>query len=298
MSASSPNLRVRRMQFEFPDDVKAHWNPAKPELSQVINACSLLMPYLEPFLIESIRMSLPHLPTEALRDEATKYIGQEANHFRQHRRYNDLILQQGYESLKAYEAQLADDYKRMRATKSMRYRLGYAAGFETMALAIGHMLVKHREFFFKGADPAVSSLVLWHFVEELEHKTSAYNVYQAIYGKGLRGYLYRIYSGLSSNIHTLLRTRVAVLKLMEIDGMDKDPQAIKAFRKLTLKIFLWSLPKMLDGLMPWHKPERIKDPAWMAAWIEMYDASSASMAMLDTSQLSQPIPVPLVETTA
>lgn len=297
MSETSPNLRVRRIQFAFPDDVQAHWNPHKPELSQVINACSLLMPYLEPFLIESIRMSLPHLPTEALKDEATKYIGQEANHFRQHRRYNDLLLQQGYASLKSYEDLLAADYARLRK-KSLRYRLGYAAGFETMALTIGHMLVKHREYFFKGADPAVSSLVLWHFVEELEHKTSAYNVYQAIYGNGLRGYLYRVYSGLSSNMHTLLRTRIAVLQLMKIDGMDKDPKAVKAFRKLTFKIFLWALPKMLDGLMPWHKPERVKDPAWMTAWTEMYDQASASMAMLDTEQLDQSVPVPLAETAA
>lgn len=292
--SDQPNLRVRRIQFEFPDDVQAHWNKSKPEWSQMVNACSLLMPYLEPFLIESIRMSLPHLPSDALKDEAQKYIGQEANHFRQHRRYNDLLLQQGYQALQAYESLLERDYAALRK-KSLRYRLGYAAGFETMALAIGHMLVKHREYFFKDADPAVSSLVLWHFVEELEHKTSAYNVYQAIYGKGLRGYFYRIYSGLSSNFHTLLRTRIAVLKLMEIDGMDKDSKAIKAFRGLTLRILWWTLPKMLDGLMPWHKPERIKDPAWMTAWTDMYEKASASMAVLDTARLDQPEPVPLTE---
>ena len=59
---------------------------------------------------------------------------------------------------RAYEQTLADVM--LRPHPSLAFRLAYAAGFETMALAIGHMLVRHRTFFFADADPSVSSLVL------------------------------------------------------------------------------------------------------------------------------------------
>jgi hypothetical protein len=51
------------------------------------------------------------------------------------------------------------------------------------------MLVRHRAFFFRDADPSVSSLVLWHFVEEVEHKRAAFGVYRAVFGPmaGVRG---------------------------------------------------------------------------------------------------------------
>ena len=95
----------------------------------------------------------------ALLEEAKAYIGQEAQHFRQHRRFNELVIGQGYERLRAYERTLVADYAHIRATRDADFCLAYAAGFETMALAVGHMLVRFRRYFFEGADPAVTRRV-------------------------------------------------------------------------------------------------------------------------------------------
>ena len=80
-------MRGTKIRFEYPDDLAAHWNPARPEWSQVVNACSLLMPYLEPFLIDAIREATKRIDDPGLLAEAKAYMGQEAHHYKQHRRF-------------------------------------------------------------------------------------------------------------------------------------------------------------------------------------------------------------------
>ena len=58
-------ILVRRVRFEYPADLEPHWNRASPEWSQVVNACSLLMPYLEPYLIASIRAAMAEIDGSA-----------------------------------------------------------------------------------------------------------------------------------------------------------------------------------------------------------------------------------------
>ncbi len=279
MSTRAP-LRVRKVQFTYPDDLVPHWNARRPEWSQVVNASSLLMPYLEPFLIDAIREAIPKLEDPALREEAKAYLGQEAHHYKQHRRFNDLLLARGYERLRAYEETLATDYAALR-DRPLAFRLAYAAGFETMALAIGHMLVRHRTFFFADADPSVSSLVLWHFVEEVEHKRAAYDVYQAMVGswsQRLRGLGYAMW-------HTLRRTRQAYVMLLEDDGLWSTARTRLVMKGLMLRIAVACLPRLLESVLPWHDPERIADPPWIREWVELYERGEPGLLRLDTRRI-------------
>ena len=291
MFKASP-IKVRRVRFEYPDDIRALWNPPKPELSQMVNAASLLMPYLEPYLVNSVRAAIPQLPTDEHKQEAKGYIGQEANHHRQHRRFNDLLLAQGYAAVRENEQKMQSDYQAFKEQRDQRFHLAYAAGFETMALAIGHMLFKHRGWFFKDADPAVSALVLWHFVEELEHKNSAFVVYQSMYGQGVRGYLYRVYATLYCVFQAVGRTAQAYLHLRRIDRAQGKPMSRWRGKLAALKILCWSAPTLLHGLLPWHKPADFKDPEWVSKWIELYDSQGDELALLDTAKIDHPHPVP------
>jgi hypothetical protein len=246
----------------------------------VVNASSLLMPYLEPFLIDAIREAIPTLDDPALREEAKSYLGQEAHHYKQHRRFNDLLLARGYERLRAYEQTLVDDYAALRQ-RPLAFRLAYAAGFETMALAIGHMLVRHRAFFFKDADPSVSSLVLWHFVEEVEHKRAAFDVYQAAvgsYAQRLRGLGYAMW-------HTLRRTRQAYVALLEQDGLWGRFMTRVALKLLMLRIAVACGPRLLESVLPWHDPGRVADPAWIREWVDLYERGEAGLTRLDTRRI-------------
>lgn len=272
---------VRRIQFEYPDDLEPHWNAAKPVWSQVVNAASLLMPYLEPYLIEAIREATKQIDDPELLAEARAYMGQEAHHYKQHRKFNEVFLAQGYERLREYERVIEADYRRFRETRSLRFHLAYAAGFETMALAIGHMLVRGRAYFFRDADPNVSSLVLWHFVEEIEHKTSALGVYQHVCG----GYFYRIYGLAYAMWHTLRRTRQAYIELLKVDGLWGRWRTRWTLKKLMTRLFVSMAPRILESLLPWHDPRRIPDPAWSEDWVALYDEGEGGLVRLDTRRI-------------
>ena len=276
-------ILVRRIAFEYPADLEAHWHPSRPEWSQMVNASSLLMPYLEPYLIEAIRDAIPLIRDPRLAEEAKGYMGQEAHHYKQHRRFNELLLApaRGYEELRDHERTLEADYDRYRRQRGLDFHLAYAAGFETMALAIGHMLIGGREHFFKGADPAVSSLVLWHFVEELEHKHAAFDVYQHVVGR----YPMRVYGLVCAMHHTLSRTRQAYVKLLKKDGLWGTWRT-----RLRLKRELWRIlcdvtPWILESLLPWHDPSRFDDPEWARDWIRLYDTGDEVLVRLDTSRI-------------
>ena len=89
-------ILVRKVQFEFPEDFKPYWNSTKPVFSQLANAASMFLPYMEPFIIDSVRKALPHITDPALREEAKAWMGQEAQHFKQHRRFNEALIAAGY----------------------------------------------------------------------------------------------------------------------------------------------------------------------------------------------------------
>ena len=96
-------ILVRKVQFGFPEDFKPCWNPAKPVFSQLANGAFLLLPYMEPFIIDDIRQASKHLTDPALLEEAKAWLGQEAQHFRQYRRFNEALIAAGYPQLRERE---------------------------------------------------------------------------------------------------------------------------------------------------------------------------------------------------
>ena len=67
MGSATNDIRMtlRSMPFQF-EATDGHWNAARPEFSQVVNSASLAMPYLEPYLIRSMRAARAQLSDPAL----------------------------------------------------------------------------------------------------------------------------------------------------------------------------------------------------------------------------------------
>jgi len=146
-------ILVRKARFEFLEDFTPHWNPAKPVLSQVFNGLSLLPAYFEPHLVDSIRQALPQITDPALRTEVEGFMGQESQHFIQHRRFNKGVLATGNEDLHAYDRQLEQDYEELGRT---HWALKKNA-LRFFALLLPHLL-KHA---LPGHDPAQVADPAW-----------------------------------------------------------------------------------------------------------------------------------------
>jgi predicted metal-dependent hydrolase len=281
-------MKLRRVPFTYAQRTGGHWNEARPEFSQIVNAASLAMPYLEPYLIKTMREARPLITDPALAAALDLYCGQESAHYRQHRLFNDTLKTQGYRAVEAIEAQLAADYARLGTTKSLAFNLAYAEGFESMALAIGHMLIEDRVFLFGGSESGVASLVLWHFVEEIEHKNVAFDVFEHVVG----GYGWRVAGLLYATGHIFWRTRSGYQALLKEDGLWRDLRSRLALAGLLLRIFSKLVPRMLRILSPRYHPGHVADPAWALAWARLFDVDATGAARLDTDRLSAPDPLP------
>lgn len=279
---SSDRMTVRRPSFAYTAALPGHWNPRRPEFSQIVNAASLAMPYLEPYLIKTMRAARDRIDDPALKQALDEYVAQESMHFGQHRRFNDTLIGHGYRCIEALQARMAADYARLGTTRSLEFNLAYAEGFESMALALGEMLIEDREHLFGDSDSGVTSLVLWHFVEEIEHKNVAYDVFEHVAG----GYFQRVYGFLYATLHIFMLTRSGYHALLKEDGLWGSLRSRLALTTLLARIFGRLTPKLLRILVPGYNPRQVADPPWALAWARLFSSAPQAAAKLDTARLS------------
>lgn len=279
-------LVVRRVPFEFPDGLEPVWHPGHREWSHMVNGSSLAMPYLEPFLIATLREAMPSIEDAAVVDEAKGFIAQEAQHYRTHRRYNELLKASGYPGLADVETAMERSYEKLR-TRSLSYRLAYACGFETMTMGVTSWLVGKRGHLFHGSDTRVASFILWHMVEEVEHKRVAFDVYQAVDGS----YLRRFVGVFTGSLHVFWWSRKACVSMLKTDGQWRNLRSRVRLWGRTAEFFLAIAPTVLRSASPRHDPRHEPDPAWVRQWIAGYaDADPATVPLLDTNDRHMPVP--------
>ena len=135
------DITVRKVKFEFPDELDDVLPGEDAVNESYMVAFSLTMPYLEPYLIRTFRSVGDDITDPGLAADVKEFIGQEAQHFQNHRRINEIIKRQlGTDvagRLQAVEADLDAEYRRFSASKSRRFNLAYAEGFEAMTCAMG-----------------------------------------------------------------------------------------------------------------------------------------------------------------
>ncbi len=196
------DITVRKVKFEFPDalDDVLPGNDVVRETYLV--AFSLTMPYLEPYLIRTFRSVADDITDAGLAADVREFIGQEAQHFQNHRRINEIIKAQlgpaVATDLQTVEDQLDADYRRFNTSKSRRFNLVYAEGFEAMTCAMALTSIAEAE----AGSSTISSgpwgqLWAWHLAEEMEHRTVAFDLYEHLEGS----YPYRVIGSLRSQWH-------------------------------------------------------------------------------------------------
>lgn len=183
-------ITVRQMPFEFPDEIDPVFIDGDHAQSFGFIAGSLLLPHLEPYLIRSMKAAQKHVTDSKLLDGLKALAAQEGQHYRIHMKFNETIRRSGFPGLDALEKELSDDYHRFTKTKSLRFNLAYAEGFEALTMNAVKRMMEPSGF---GEDlPVFMQMIEWHFVEELEHRTVAFDVYDHVCG----GYFYRLFVGI------------------------------------------------------------------------------------------------------
>lgn len=261
---------VRRVRFEWPEDLDADWSPQQPELACVANAVSLLMPHVEPYVVRSVRTVLDDLD-EPLRAEAEAWAAQETAHHGAHARFNRILLAQR-PALRRVDRWMAMAYRWL-GRRSDRFGLAYAAGFETVAFMVARWVDRRSSYLFRGADRTATTLFLWHLAEEVEHKSVAFDVHRARGGGRPSFALGMVTAMVMMAWFTALGTLVGLASSRRI----VHPGA-------HLRMLAWSLgfwfelgPAMAGAVVAGHHPTAMADPYFLPVWLQSYDPVTRTM---------------------
>lgn len=280
----------RSIPFEFPDDLDPHWKPEDPEFCAMVNGASLAMPYLEPFLVRTMREAVQQLDDPRVREAGRAFNTQEQYHYRTHRRFNELVKARGYAELAAIEADMEAAYQRL-ARRPLRARMAYVAGFEAMTLGVTKWLVENRVRLFGGGDTRVVSFVLWHFVEETEHKLVAHDVYYASFGGGPRAYLARVAGVFHGSLDVMWYSMRGYRAILKKDGLWWNLRSRLRLAARLGSFIATVAPYLLRAALPGHDPRRERDPAWVLDWLDGYShGDGQTIPLLDTRDPVMPVP--------
>jgi predicted metal-dependent hydrolase len=174
------NLQARKMRFGFADhDVPFLWNEANPAFSSAANALSFLAIGFEKMIGAAISEAIPLIKDPEVAEEAEAFVRQEGQHSMAHRQHAKALIK-GYPGLKETLDEVIASFDELTADKPLKYRLAYTADVEATFTPSFKMMLDNADTLFAPGDDRVASLFLWHFVEEIEHRSSALIVYDAV----------------------------------------------------------------------------------------------------------------------
>lgn len=165
--------------FILPRDEKAPrwWVRDDPVATAFFNALSGTFPQGERFFIESVKHYRDSVP-EDLRKQITVFAAQESKHTREHVVFNRLISDGGYD-VALIDQQTKDRFDMGRKLGRPIDHLAVTAALEHFTAIMAHDALTTDDH-LDGAPEEIKRMWRWHAMEEIEHKSVAYDTLLAV----------------------------------------------------------------------------------------------------------------------
>ena len=260
------NIPPRRLDFEFDaTTAKRYFYADDPFLSAFWITLSTLFPEGEDFFVQAVRHFRKDITDPTLKAQVAGFIGQEAMHSKEHEAWNELGQKFGYptEKLDKTLGKLLGGVKKF--TPKI-FQLSATVSLEHYTAIIAEQLLRdesHREL----ADPETLKLWLWHALEENEHKTVAYDVYEKVSGN----YLLRAGTMIPVTVVFFAVIGIFQAQMLASDGklldLRNNWKGLKfLFGRKGLFTKLW--PQYLDFFKPGFHPSQHDTDALLDEWRE------------------------------
>lgn len=248
-------ITVRRPEFEWPTDLPVLPLPSQPSRSCELVALSFTLPYLEPYLIRTMRVAAKEVTDPDLKEEMRAFSGQEAQHFKQHAKVNDIVRSQlsdrAAAAMRTLEDELEADYRRFSADKSLAFNLAYAEGFEAMTFALARSVLNIDDV--DGVVTAWGNLIAWHLAEEVEHRTVTFDAYEHVVGR----YPYRVAVGGWAQLH-FLRSLLRIARVLQSDTVHADVSMRQVVSQAVKRNWRnGTIPGTLRAALPSYNPRHV-----------------------------------------
>ena len=173
-------LEVRNIEFDLNKQLSKDWLDNDPFKTAFFNALSMSFPAGERFFIDSVRHFRDKVKDPKLKQEISRFIGQEAMHSREHKKYNQMLCEARGYSQRTMEGRTEAAVRLGEKKLSREGQLAMTCGVEHLTAILADKILKG--WMLCNVEPKIRSLWEWHAAEELEHKSVAFDVYMDIGG--------------------------------------------------------------------------------------------------------------------
>lgn len=231
-------LIKRDINIDFSGCVFKNWLKSSMIASHFFNALSLFFPSGEKFFVHSVRNYKNRLTDDRMIEAVSGFFAQEATHSREHRQYVSAMKLQGYDVEKFDTRMFSAPLEKISPIR----RLAMTVAMEHFTASLSHSLIRSG---FVTGDIPLCQMWHWHALEELEHKSVAFNVFRHVCGRGSAAYFIRTINSLFTTMNFLSRLTLNHIKLIQIDSH------YSLLRCCLLSLwFAWGSPGILRMLIP------------------------------------------------
>ncbi|MBA0047278.1 metal-dependent hydrolase [Mycobacteroides sp. LB1] len=175
-------IRVRRVAFRYSaGTLDRHYVKGDLIMSHMVAVLSAVFPEGEEFFIRSVQHFSAQVTEPELQAAVRGFTGQEITHGREHRILNDQLYEMGYPT-RGIEWLVQKYLSRVFRHMPKLYSLALTAALEHFTAAGAETLLEDPEARELLGDTEVRSILLWHALEESEHKAVAFDVYRVAGG--------------------------------------------------------------------------------------------------------------------
>jgi len=292
-------VKFRKMRFDIDETVPFQWHPANPAAGLMANIISFAAVGFERYIVLAVKEALKSgISDPAVRAEAEVFLAQESQHSAAHRRHVNVLIAR-YPGLADTLDRVIGSFERVYEAEELKFHLAYVANVEASFPPLFSFFIEQRDCLYSG-DSRVASLFLWHFIEEMEHRSSADIIYQSVVGSRW----YRL-----GAMRRTWRNQMRVVGMV-IDGFAAHVpvadigMAAEGFRKVTRNEWIYRVPlarrffepaepRLYPGVatsallrmyvwlalsqLPGRHPRDFPVPDWYHTWMLDY-AAGADMA--------------------
>ena len=256
-------LRPRRLDFDLEGaDVSTYWYDGDPFKSHFFHAFSLTLPLGEGEFMRSVRAVESRITDLDLKEQVRGFCQQEGNHAVMHQKMNSLLIRKGYD-LVSMEGDQRWLIRKGRKHCSDDFLLAMTVAGETYTMRIARMLLEGQ--ILTNADERMKRFWEWHAIEELEHRSVAFDVYENVCGKTSIRFLAIVSFTLAFWILTLRWTR----RLLAHDGLVRKPKIWISGAYYLLRwngIAFNTIRGAMRFMLPGYHPGRAADDELLRAW--------------------------------
>lgn len=184
-AAANPDARpikVRRIKFRYPTgSLDRHYVQGDLMMSHIVAMMSAVFPEGEDYFIRSVRSFSDQITDPVLKTQVAGFIGQEVTHGREHRELNGRLQQMGYPTA-FFDRLTSRTLNWLTRHLPPRFNLAVTAAIEHYTAVIAETLLTDPRAQDLLGENEVRSTLLWHALEESEHRAVAFDVYRTVGG--------------------------------------------------------------------------------------------------------------------